>query len=88
MKDIEFFYFMVLFVAVFVTMLILWWRVRKNDEEIELLRSGLRHKINENTFNFERDIRRGIQNELDALKEYLDVEVVEPENKVKMRSKK
>lgn len=88
MKDIEFFYFMVLFVAVFVTLLVFWWRIRKNDEEIELLRSELRNKINENTFNFERDLRREVRNELDALKEYLDVEVVEPENRIKMRSKK
>ena len=88
MKDIEFFILVVLFVAVFVTLLLLWVRLRQNEEEVRLLHREVYNKVSETIFGYERDSRRQLRNELDALKEYLDVEVVEPENRIKMRSKK
>ena len=88
MNDIEFLVLAVLFVAVFITLLFLWVRLRQNEEEVRLLHREVYSKVSETIFGYERDSRRQLRDELDALKDYLDVEVVEPENKMKMRSKK
>jgi hypothetical protein len=88
MNNIGVFILAVLFVAVFITLVFLWVRLQQNEEEVRLLRREMCNKVSEVVFGFERDNRRQLRNELDAIKEYLDVEVVEPVNKMKMRSKK
>ena len=88
MNNIGVFILAVLFVAIFITLVFLWVRLQQNEEDVRLLRREMYNKVSETVFGFERDARRQLQNELDAIKEYLDVEVVEPENKMKVRSKK
>ena len=88
MNEIGFLFWGALFVAVFIALVFLWIRIRQNEEDTRRLHREVHNRVSETVFGFERDARRQLRNELDAIKEYLDVEVVEPENKMKVRGKK
>ena len=88
MNEIGFLFWGALFVAVFIALVFLWIRIRQNEKDTRRFHREVHNMVSETVFGLERDIRRQLRNELDAIKEYLDVEVVEPENKMKVRSKK
>jgi hypothetical protein len=88
MSEIEFIVVGVIGVAALILSIYNCIKHSRTDDDISFLRQDLCNKTSDTMYEFERKHRREIQEELEALKEYLDVEAVAPEHKVKMRSKK
>ena len=84
MNEIGFLFWGALFVAIFITLVFLWVRLQQNEEEVRLLRREVSSKTSDTMYEFERKHRRDIQDELEALKKYLDVTAVRVEPKVRI----
>jgi hypothetical protein len=87
MSEIGFLFWGALFIAVSIALIFLWVRLQQNEEEVRLLRIEVSSKTSDTMYEFERKHRRDIQDELEALKEYLGVTAVKVDPKMQMVEK-